>query len=165
MQAIHVIDVKNFMQLLFQTTTFDCYEFVSAEIATDITYSLDGHFHRSFFSEEELELHHLQSSHYLSWSLAKEKVFQLIKGKKVPGQMKIILKLSQDGLASTLQSLNSSLDTSHIDGMFLNILFQENHLNVICGISYKIFTLDKELENAFTVQTANLLKSSNITCE
>lgn len=165
MQAIHILDIKPFMQLLFQTEQLNEYEFVSADIRTDMTYSLDGHINRSFFSEEELVQHSLTQRSYLTWSIAREKVFTLIKGKRTPSLLKIVLRASVPETENLISSTNSSLNSNDIDGIFLNIIFQENKLNVICGISYKIFTMDKELESEFSAKIITLLKSNSITCE
>lgn len=165
MQAINILDIKPFMQLLFQFNTLDKYQFVSATIQTDMTYSLDGHINHSFFNEDDLISYGLTESTYLSWHLAKEKVFLLIKGKTTPTQLKIVLRANQEDTTKLLTTTKSSLNPNDIDGLFINILFQENKLNVICGISYKIFTLDKNLENEFSNNIITLFKSSNITCE
>lgn len=165
MQSIHILDIKPFMQLLFQTEQLNEYEFVSADIRTDMTYSLDGHINRSFFSEEELIQHSLTQRSYLTWSIAREKVFTLIKGKRTPSLLKIVLRASVPETDSLISSTNSSLNSNDIDGIFLNIIFQENKLNVICGISYKIFTMDKELESEFSAKIITLLKLNSITCE
>ena len=165
MQAINILDIKQFMQLLFQTNTLDNYQFVSAIIQTDMTYSLDGHVHHSFFDDEELSANNLKESSYLPWSLAKEKVFLLIRGKKTPSQLKIVLRANPDDTNEFLSATNSSLKPNDIDGFFINILFQENKLNVICGISYKIFTLEKNLESEFSDIIITLFKSNNIVCE
>ncbi len=165
MQSIHILDIKPFMQLLFQTEQLNEYEFVSADIRTDMTYSLDGHINRSFFSEEELIQYSLTQRSYLTWSIAREKVFTLIKGKRTPSLLKIVLRASVPETENLISSTNSSLNSNDIDGIFLNIIFQENKLNVICGISYKIFTMDKELESEFSAKIITLLKSNSITCE
>lgn len=165
MQSIHILDIKPFMQLLFQTEQLNEYEFVSADIRTDMTYSLDGRINRSFFSEEELIQHSLTQRSYLTWSIAREKVFTLIKGKRTPSLLKIVLRASVPETENLISSTNSSLNSNNIDGIFLNIIFQENKLNVICGISYKIFTMDKELESEFSAKIITLLKSNSITCE
>lgn len=165
MQSIHILDIKPFMQLLFQTEQLNEYEFVSADIRTDMTYSLDGHINRSFFSEEELIQHSLTQRSYLTWSIAREKVFTLIKGKRTPSLLKIVLRASVPETENLISSTNSSLNSNDIDGIFLNIIFQENKLNVICGISYKIFTMDKELESEFSAKIITLLKSNSITYE
>lgn len=164
MQIIEILDIKNFMQLLFQTNVLDSYEFVSSHLSTDMTYDLDGHINRAFYSSEELETLHLTQSEYLPWSLAKEKLFLLIKGKKTPSQLKLVLKLSQEETVGLLSTTNSSLNSNDISGIFLNILFQESKLNVTCGFSYKIFTLNKDFETEFTNKIITLFKSNNITC-
>lgn len=163
MQAIEILDIKNFMQLLFQTNTFDHYEFVSGNIRTDMSYSLDGHINKDFFNDAESDV--LDGYSYLPWHIAKEKVFFLIKGKKTPSQLKIVLKVCKEQMNSFLSQSNSSLNPNDIDGIFLNILFQEQKLNVICGISYQIFTMNKDLENNFSNNLITLFKSNNITCQ
>lgn len=165
MQTIEILDVKPFMQLLFQTESFDTYEFVSAELHTDMFYSIDGHINQNFFSAEEIELHRLENHSYLPWCMTREKVFLLIRGKKTPSLLKIVFKISESQLQSIVSETNSSLNPNDIDGLFLNISFQNNKLNVICGISYKIFTLDKELESEFFDKIITFLKYSNIACQ
>lgn len=165
MQAVEILDIKNFMQLLFQTDKLDSYEFVSAELNSDISYSLNGLIHKEFFNEEETDFMELADYDYLPWHLAKEKLFTLIKGKKTPLQLKIVLKACKNQTQFILSHTNSSLNPNDIDGIFLNIIFQKNKLNVICGISYKIFTMDKQLESELFNNIITLLKSNNITCK
>lgn len=165
MQTIHILDVKPFMQLLFQSNQLDTYSFVSAQIHTDMSYQLDGHRNRSFFDKDELELLDKTDSTYLPWSIAKDRIFQIIKGKKTPSLLKVVLRASNTMTQELLNSTNSSLKPNDINGIFLNILFQENELNVICGISYKIFTLDKGLEQEFQNKILTFFKSSYISYE
>ena len=165
MQAIHILDIKPFMQLLFQTTTLDHYQFVSASVLTDMSYTLDGHINHTFFNEEDFVSLDLTNQTYLPWSIAKEKVFLLIKGKKTPTQLKIVLRANEDSTSQLLTSTKSTLKPNDIDGMFLNIIFHENDLNVICGISYQIFTMEKALEAEFTENIMDLFKANSIACE
>lgn len=165
MQAIEILDIKQFMRLLFQTDTLDHYEMVSAEIRTDISYSIDGKLNQSFYNKDELSLLQLEKNFFLPWQYAKEKIFSLIKGKKTPSLLKLILKVNSIQAEDILSLSNSSLNSNDIDGFFLNIIFQENKLNVICGLSYKIFTMDRELENYFSENIITLFKSKNITCQ
>lgn len=165
MQTITILDIKPFMQLLFQSDHLKSYDFVSADIRTDMVYSLDGHINKSFFSEEESTALSLEHKIYLPWNLAREKIFVLIKGKKTPSLLKIVLKASDRQTDALLSATNSSLNPNDIDGIFLNIIYNENKLNVICGVSYQIFTLDKTLETEFSNDIATLFKSCNITCE
>lgn len=147
------------MQLLFQSPELDSYEFVSGELQTQMTYIFDGHINASFFTEEETE--QLQNASYLPWHFAKEKIFLLIKGKKTPSHMKLVLRLSHNQTEELLQQ-NSNYTHHDIDGMFINIYFHEQKLNVILGISYKIFTLGKTFEEDFSKNFITLLKSNQI---
>ncbi len=164
MRSIEILDIKLFMQLLFQSDILADYELVSAEIRTDMTYSLDGHIHPDFFTNEETEELLLSNLTYLPWRIAKDKVFTLIKGKKTPSMLKLVLKTSNEKTSSILSATNSSLNVTDIDGMYLNILFQNHQLTVVCGVSYKIFTMDKTLENEFCEQILSLFKANQITC-
>lgn len=165
MQKIEVLDIKQFMHLLFQTELFNPYELVSAEVRTDLTYSVDGKLNRSFYSEDELSILQLDQHSFLPWQYARLKIFSLIKGKKTPSDLKLVLKAGNEQTKYILSHANSSLNSNDIDGFFLNILFQESKLNVICGISYKIFTLDKELESSFSSEIITFLKSNKVTCQ
>ena len=49
MRTIEILDIKEFMQLLLQSDTFDLYDLVSGEIHTDMLYTIDGHMNHSFF--------------------------------------------------------------------------------------------------------------------
>ncbi|MDO5154798.1 MAG: DUF5721 family protein [Eubacteriales bacterium] len=165
MQTIQILDIKPFMQLLFQTNQLDTYEFVSANLKTDMSYTLDGHLNLDFFEEEERLMLHEEHSPFIFWKFAKEKIFQLIKGKKTPSLLKIVLKLSPAATEQLLQDTRSSLTKHDIDGMFINILFQDHALSVICGISYKIFTMEKHLEQEFTTTIVSLFRQNHITIQ
>lgn len=165
MQAIEISDIKPFMQLLFRSGQLDAYELVSADIRTDMTYSLDGHVNTAFFSTDELDELSLAHRQYLPWAMAKEKVFDIIRGKKTPSMLKLVLRASAPQAESFMNSTNSSLNSNDIDGFFVNILFQDKKLNVICGISYRIFTMDKELESEFSENFITLLRANSITCQ
>lgn len=164
MRTIEILDIKEFMQLLLQSDTFDSYDLVSGEIHTDMLYTIDGHVNQDFFSEEEQDIYALSEHTYLPWNLAKTKVFLLIKGRKTPSSMKLVLRLPEHIITQTIQQ-QSTLQPSDISGIYLNILFQGQKLNVICGISYKIFTLNKDLEDNISSNFITLFKSNNIACQ
>ncbi len=164
MQLIQILDIKPFMQLLFQTEALDHYQLASATIQSDIQYILDGHLNSSFFSDEEFNSLQLANCEYLPWRIAKDKIFQIIKGKKTPTLLKIVLHPNETIIEELLSSTNSSLNSNDIYSVSVNISFQEQKLNVTVGISYKIFTMDKEFEMDFTSHLITLFKSNNITC-
>lgn len=164
MKAAEILDIKPFMQLLLQTNLFDFYEMVSATLRTDMDYQVEGKWNETFFNEDEIDTYKLREHTYIPWALAKDKIFTLIKGRKTPAVMKLVFKLSNQNLLSFLSSVNSSHNPSDIDGIYLNVIFQNQKLNVTCQISYKSFTLDSSLEQEYFNNFITLLKSNNITC-
>lgn len=165
MQAIEILDIKPFMVKLFQGTIFDTYKFISGEVHTDITYQLDGHIHSSFFSEEEAEEFNFSQTAYLPWQKMKEKIFFLIKGKKTPSQLKLVLRLDEIQAQHLLAASGATLSTNEIDAMYVNILFQNNRLQIVCGVSYNIFTMEKSLETEFAQHIITIFKANGITSE
>ena len=164
MRTIEILDIKEFMQLLLQSDTFDLYDLVSGEIHTDMLYTIDGHMNHSFFSEEEQDIFAMSEHTYLPWKLAKAKVFLLIKGRKIPSSMKLVLRLPEHMITQIIRQ-QSTFQPDDISGIYLNILFQGQKLNVTCGISYKIFTLNKDLEDDISSVFITLFKSKHITCQ
>lgn len=164
MKNIEILDIKLFMQLLFQTETFDTYLFVSSKIKTDINYQLDGTLNTTYYTEDERLSLGIDNSAYQTWKNIKEKIFYIIKGKKTPSQLHIVLRLSDEHAKQIIGTINSSLNPNDIDALFLNILFNEQKLNVTCGISYKIFAINHDLENEFCDNFITLFKSYKISC-
>ena len=153
------------MNTLLASEQFDAFLVDEASITTFNTFHIDGHIVKDFFNSEEITNMEQGLPEFSLWKDIRPICFQLIKGKKTPSQLKIVLKLSEDNTYSLLESTHSTLSTMDIDGMFLNILFQHDKLTIVCGISYKIFTLDKNLENEFTTSISSLLKGASITCQ
>ena len=135
---------------------------VSATLRTDMDYSIDGRWNHSFFDDDEIDTNRLGDYTYLPWSLAKDKIFALIKGKKTPTLMKLVFKMNPVNLESFLHSSNSSQSINDIDGVYLNILFQEQKLHITYSVSYKNFNLDKSLEQELFDKFITLLKNNNI---
>ena len=93
MLAIQIKDVKTFMSKLLSGNTFDSFLLEEAQIHTFNTFVIDGHQNRDFYTKEELEDPEAFPYEYSEWKNMKTICFQLIKGKKVPTFMKIILHL------------------------------------------------------------------------
>ncbi|MCR5700597.1 MAG: DUF5721 family protein [Lachnospiraceae bacterium] len=159
MQSAEILDVKNFMQLLFQSEAFDSYETVEAVIISDMTYSIEGKLNRDFYSQDELETMFPADISFLPWQYTKPKVFSIIKGKRTPSYMKIVFKLTEHNFSENKSSHNSN----DITGIYFNFIFKDQKLNVTCSVSYKTFTLDKTFEQEIFSNFITLLKLNSIT--
>lgn len=163
MQTIEILDIKPFMQFLLRTDSFDSCSMLQAELHTDIALHLDGHLIPDYYTKDELQTFSGDPNGLLPWQLARDRVFSLIKGTRTPSLMKIVLKPEESLTKSLLSESGTRLREEEIDGLYLNILFQNNRLFLACGVSCRVFTLDKTLEQAFSAYILKLLKQNRIT--
>ena len=146
MLSLTINDVKNFMSHLLTDDTFDRFYLVEAAIKMGISYHIDGHLNKEFF---DTEVRRTLTRSYSYWKETRPKVLSLIRGKQLPLGCKIILAVPDSSLVTFIEKSGVSFGREDIDGMYLNIIYDPNHLTVTTGISYRIFTMDKRLEHAF----------------
>ena len=142
-----ITDVKTFTSALFVGNTFDDFLVSDVSITTYNTFNIDGHIKKAFYSNEEYE--EMGSPSLSKWSSLKPFCFSIIKGKKLPLSFKIIFCLSKEATISFLNENELDYTLENINGLFLNIKFENNELSYVTGTSLNIFTLDKSLEQAF----------------
>lgn len=147
MVALRVENVKNFMSLLFGGNSFDNFMFVEGDISTAIDYHIDGKVNMNFYTDEELE--ELKCEEYQTWGMTKTIITQMIKGKRLPVSMKLVLKKAGQG------------DLTYL----LNIRFDSNALLLVTGISRSVFTLDKSGEKEWDENMCSFLKRFGIEYE
>ena len=152
MISLKVEDVKNFTKNIFVDEVFDNFVTSSVEIATFSKFSIDGRINSKWYTSEELEE---ISDEYIKWSKLKKYVYDIIKGNKVPSFFKIVLLLSKENTINTIQKYSYEITQNDVSGLFLNIVYENNKINIITGISYKSFvmdkTLDKEWDNSIKI--------------
>lgn len=165
MIALNISEIKDFMNKLLCTETFDNFLLKEATIQNSMTYSLDGTLNTDFFSSEELETAGLTGLAFLPYGQVRTQCFNLIKGKRTPSYFKFVLLLSPANLTRTLEQLHSSFTPEDITGMFLNLKFQNGKLLLTTGISYRIFSVDKSLEQEWDSLMKRFLKNHEIAFE
>ena len=80
MISLSIKDTKNFMSQLLVKNTFDTLYISEADIATSVTFSINGLINKDYYTQEEYE--QLTHKKYSLWSDIKPVCFNLIKGKK-----------------------------------------------------------------------------------
>jgi len=145
--ALQVEDVKNFMNKLFKDVTFDEFEVVSVDLQQGISYTIDGALQLQFYDSLEKEL--LNDQKYIKWSELKGTVFSIIKGNKTPSTMKIVFVVSQKSKLNLVNKSSSVYQPEDVNGFYLNIIFDASGLKIVTGINYKLFSLDKSIENYY----------------
>ena len=165
MIALKLTNIKDFMNKLLRTELFDHFLLQEAAITGAASFVIDGHIHRDFFSQEELEELGLTGCLALPFSMLRANCFDLMKGKKTPSYFKFVFLLSPENLARTLSSLHSSFTPNDLSAVCLNIKFQNQTLILTTGISYHTFSTDRSLENEWDSLAKRFLTQHQISFE
>ena len=143
MLAIKIKDVKLFMAKLLSTDTFDSFLLEEVQIQTFNTFTIDGHQNKEFYTREELEDPEIFTYEYSAWKEMKAICFQLIKGKKVPTYMKIILQKKPEDSYTILEEAEALEFTKVLKAFVLTIKYDSNGLLLTTGTSFSTFVMDK----------------------
>lgn len=165
MIALHLPEVRVFMNKLLCTEIFDNFLLQEASIQGNISYHIEGTLHRDFYTEDELELEHLSGLSFIPYGKVRTQCFDLIKGKRTPAFFKFVLSLSPVNLEKTLQQTGSNLTLQDVTAAFINLKFQNNQLLLTTGISYRTFTIDKSLDHEWDTLIKKFLKNHDIIFE
>lgn len=147
MILLEIQDVKECMAKLLLSEIFDPFYFIEGEIVTFNTFTLDGYLKKEFFTSEEKEL--LNERSYSLWKDVREFCFSLIKGRKTPLSFKLVFRLSNTNIEKLLKQQELPFTLSDVDGLYLNLKYDGQHLHCVTGTSMKMFTLDKSLEQSW----------------
>ena len=160
MVGLKIEDVKGFTCKLFVKDDFDLFLVKEVQIVTFNSFSIDGHIRKGYFSEEELE--EIGDEGFAPWKLLRPVCFGLIKGKRLPGSFHIVLQLPA-GQVERFASGNG-VEAGQIQGMYLNIRYEDGALYCITGLSLGFFTLDKTLEDLWDRSAEEFLRKRGIAC-
>lgn len=150
MISLKLTETKKFMSQLLLSDTFDRFNFIEGEIVTFGTFRIDGYLQKEFFDTESED----SLPEYASWAKMRDYCFSIIKGKHTPLSFKFIFSLSPEQITQLITSQALDFQPQDVQGLYLNIRFDDHGLQCITGTSLKTFTLDKSLEKAWdqTVQ-------------
>lgn len=159
MIALKLNNTKNFMAHLLLSDTFDHFLFIEGEIVTFNTFTIDGYIQKAFYDSEEV------LPEYSSWKNIREFCFSVIKGKRTPLSFKFIFSLSPENIARLIEQNNLDFQPSDVQGLYLNIRFDNNGLTCVTGTSMKTFTMDKSLEQAWDTMVQKFFDKKGIAFE
>jgi len=159
MQQIIIEKTVNFSQKLFYGQIFDEFLFLEGHIVTNCSFSLNGRLNKSFYTEEDYNS--LEEPKLTTWQNIKPVYRQILADTdnldKFPVKFSVILTLSPNQTKKLLAGSDSDIAFENIEGLHLNIKYENGILTCTTGTSLKIFTLDKSLENYFDKYTENFL--------
>ena len=162
MKAFYLKDQKQFMNRLLESKLFDHFLLMEASIHGAISYSVDGHINREFFGSEVLNEWASDGSEYIPFSYFRPICYELIRGKHTPLYMKFVFLLSPANTAKTIASTDTGFSAEDVSGIFLNLTFRDGQMVLTTGVSYRTFTPDRSLDNAWDTLAARFLSSHGI---
>lgn len=163
MISLKVLDVKTFMSNLLIQQVFDNFLLSELNIMTYNYFSISGRLNQEWYQTEELE--ELNGREYSLWSEIRPIAYGLIKGNRTPQSFKIVLLLSKENTLKILERNGSKFRQEDVNGLFLNIRYEQNMLHLITGVSVKTFTMDKSLEHEWDADVKTFLKHFEIAVE
>ena len=165
MIALQITEIKDFMNKLLRSETFDHFLLQEAVIHSGASYIIDGKLNKEFYDQTELEELGIEQFRFLPFSMLRSNCFDLIKGKKTPTSFKFVFLLSPDNLSRTLASTGTVFTENDITGIYLNLKYQNQLLTLTTGISYTIFSTDKTLELQWDLLVKKFLNQNEISYE
>lgn len=144
MKSYTIEDVKTFMNELLVNERYDSFYMFETRLKVAMDYYVNGKINKDFFdSDDEREA----LDDYVSWKDIKNKIFELIKGIRLPISFKVILMFNRDNIERLIEMNNIPVNPQDVSALFLNIYYENGELTVTTGTSLKVFTLDKTLEH------------------
>lgn len=163
MLSLMIKDLKQFMNKLLISDTFDNMCLSEAYICTGCSFTIDGKLNTQFYSKDELAA--MPSVRYSSWKNIKPFAFSIIKGKKVPELLKITFVLPENTVAELIHEHDLNFDPDCVNGLFLNIRYQDGSAAMTTASSLSTFTLDRSLDEAFEKYIIKFLSDADISYE
>lgn len=153
MKAYRISDLKNFMNKLLLTDSFDYFLLEEGTIVTANTFHIDGHIQKDFYTKEEQEDQNLCPYAFSLWKDIRPFCFQLMKGKRTPLSFKFVLLLMPKHMERILTGGDFIDHGNLVKAFTLAIKYDGSHITLITGLSTTTFLMDKTPEqlwdNAF----------------
>lgn len=143
MISLNLTSQKTFISHLLLKDTFDNFQFIEGEIVTFNKFTIDGFTQKNFYEDTE------ELPEYSFWKNVKEYCLSIIKGKQTPLSFRFIFRLSPKNTERLLEQKQLDFQPQDVQGLYLNITFDNNGLKCITGTSLKLFSLDKSLEKSW----------------
>ena len=162
MTGFTIENQKEFMNLLLRTDAFDRFLITEAEIRTNALFQINCRLSKGFYESEELSALKLSEGDPLPYSMMRETLFDLIKGKHLPISLKLVLSLSEEDTGKLILSSGTPMRSGDLSGLFLNLSYLGGVLRITTGIGYRIFSKDRSLEASWDAFIGQFLTSHGI---
>ena len=164
MVCLKIKSTKEFMQKFLMSGAFADFLLVEAKIDTFVSYTIDGYVRRDFYTKEEQELQ--EFAEFASWELVRPQVVQLIKGKRTPLLMKVVLACVKEKAKACLEREEETAGSeSFVKYLLCTVKYENGVITLTGGISYQGFTMDKSPEKCWDRALCRLMEEKGLEYE
>lgn len=160
MLNLTIENTGEFVRKLLMEDAFDSFLLVDAYVKSGVTYHIDGRINKDFYDTDKLK--ELPSTEYVSWSMERKHVYNMIKGKNQPLGFKFILILSDQAVTKIIEQNNLTITSDDIANLSLNIYFDGKKIILTSMASLSKFSLDKTLEQLWDGCMNTFFRKHNI---
>lgn len=164
MLALQITAMKQFMNQLLNSESFDIFLLEEATVSTANTYTIDGHINTDFFPMAERTPEKIPYE-FQCWSELKGLCFQLIKGKHTPLYFKFVLHLKPEHTKELLEKNRLSASETSLKSLVLTIKYDGSKALLTTGSSYQTFVMDKTADVIWDRYLAGYLSEKGIPYE
>ena len=159
MIQIQLNSIKEFMNQLLCSDYFDDFSCILGEITTFNTFTMDGFIHREYHSnpDENQNSPPFDEPQYSTWADLREFSYSLMKGQKPPLRFKFIFRYPNREIEPFIARHHLESSTGEIQGLYFNIRYENQHLQITTGTTLKTFSLSKDIENAWDKEFITLM--------
>ena len=165
MKVYKISDLKNFMNKLLLSDCFDCFLLEEGTIVTANTFRIDGRVQKDFFTKEEQEEGQICPYEFSSWKEIRPLCFHLMKGKRTPLLVKLVLLLQPQYMERILSADGFQDNGSLIRGFTLTVKYEGVSATLMTGLSTSVFLMDKTPEQLWDTAFCKFLQKNQLDAE
>ena len=162
MIALQIEHIRDFMNKLLLTSSFDACRVSEAVITTFTTFTIDGILHPEFYDSDLIDSPDAPAETQISWESIRPFCLSVFKGKRLPLSFHFVLQLPTEEIPGFLETYGLTTATDDIFGLFLNIQYRNEILTVTTGSSLRVFTGDRTLDQAWDAYVREFLKREEL---
>ena len=164
MTALQITALKDFMNRLLLSDSFDMFLLEEAVIGMASTYTIDGRVNRDFYSGTP-DAAEAPLPEFRPWSEMRGLCFDLIKGRRTPLFFRFTLQLMPCRAAELLARENCGTDPEQVKTFAVNIRYDGTKAVLTTATAYHSFLLSKEPDAIWDQALTRFLDRAGIAYE
>ena len=164
MTALQITSMKQFMNRLLASESFDIFLLEEAVIGTASTFTIDGHVNKDFYRETSTE-DPAELPEFRTWSEMRSLCFDLIKGRRTPLFFRFTLQLMPEKAATLLRQENCDVEPNQVKALALNIRYDGSKAVLTTATALHTFLPSKEPDTIWDRAMTKFLDREGISYE